>query len=140
MSLRSSWDHVLVIVLPMSIVLLLLMVLHWRSHLLIVIIIYWSLDVVDRLHGILVVIIDNVIGTVGRVIVDLINNPRVKGVNGSLLRSLMLQFLILGRATNGWTRHIDIPPKIILVLDAVIDRDELLVALLLVHVFISLHG
>lgn len=48
-------------------------------------------------------------------------------------------FLILGRATYWWTRDIDIPSEVILILDAVVNRDELLVTLLLGDVFISLH-
>lgn len=150
LGIMSSGNHVLVMALPMSIILLLLMVLDWRSHhLLIVIIIYWSLDIVDRLHGVLP------IGITTIACINLMSYSRVKGIAHSVrvLRYWMLYFLVvLGRDTNRWTWHIDIPPKIILmnqifnaILDTLINRRKLLVTLnllwflLLIHVFVSLH-
>lgn len=128
----SRGNYVLVMVLPMSVILFLLVALNWRSYdLLIVIIIDWSLDVGDLLHGVLVVL---VIANLDHIVLS-----GVKSVTLIVLNSRMLYFLILSRTTNRWTWHINISPKIILILDAVINGDELLVTLLLGHVFVRLH-
>ena len=130
----SSGNHILVMALPVGVVLFLLMVLNRRSHdLLIVVIIHWSLDVGDLFHGELVVLI---VANFNQILLS-----GVKSVALIVLSSWMLYFLIiLSRAacrSNRWTWHINISPKIILILDAVIYRDELLVALPLGHVRIT---